>query len=102
MLKPAARIGDMHLCPQSTPGTPPLPHVGGPIMPSGTPSILIRGRPAATMGDLALCSGCPGVLDSITQGSAKVFFNGKPAARLGDGTAHGGKITAGCPDVLLG
>ena len=30
-MPPAARIGDMHVCPMVTPGTPPIPHVGGPI-----------------------------------------------------------------------
>ena len=28
--QPAARLGDMHTCPMQTPGTPPIPHVGGP------------------------------------------------------------------------
>ena len=27
---------------------------------------------------------------------------GKPAARIGDMTAHGGRITLGCPTVLIG
>jgi len=30
-MPPAARIGDMHTCPMVTPGTPPVPHVGGPL-----------------------------------------------------------------------
>ena len=30
--KPAARVMDMHTCPMQTPGTPPIPHVGGPII----------------------------------------------------------------------
>ena len=29
-MPPAARIGDMHVCPMVTPGVPPIPHVGGP------------------------------------------------------------------------
>ena len=32
---PAARVGDMHVCPMVTPGVPPIPHVGGPILPPG-------------------------------------------------------------------
>jgi len=32
---PAARAGDMHMCPMVTPGTPPIPHVGGPVLPPG-------------------------------------------------------------------
>ena len=31
--QPAARVGDMHACPMQTPGVPPIPHVGGPILP---------------------------------------------------------------------
>ena len=30
-MPPAARVGDMHVCPMQTPGLPPIPHVGGPI-----------------------------------------------------------------------
>ncbi|MBU0699830.1 PAAR domain-containing protein [bacterium] len=47
--KPAARIGDMHVCPMVTPGTPPIPHVGGPIT-MGVPTVLIGNMPAACMG----------------------------------------------------
>ena len=28
----AARLTDMHTCPMVTPGLPPIPHVGGPII----------------------------------------------------------------------
>jgi len=38
MGKPAARLGDMHMCPMVTPGLPPIPHVGGPITGPGCPS----------------------------------------------------------------
>ena len=40
-MKPAARITDMHTCPMVTPGVPPIPHVGGPILPAGCPTVLI-------------------------------------------------------------
>lgn len=93
---PAARITDMHTCPMST---GPTPHVGGPILPPGTPTVLIGGMPAATMGDMAVCTGPP---DSIIAGSATVLIGGKPAARMGDSTAHGGSITLGEPTVLIG
>ncbi|MDG5813517.1 PAAR domain-containing protein [Chitinispirillales bacterium ANBcel5] len=36
----AARMGDMHMCPMVTPGMPPIPHVGGPIV-GGCPTVLI-------------------------------------------------------------
>lgn len=99
MGKPAARVGDMHTCPMQTPGTPPIPHVGGPILPPGAPTVLIGSQPAATMGDMCTCVGPP---DSIVQGSMTVLIGGKPAARMGDMTAHGGSIVAGLPTVLIG
>jgi uncharacterized Zn-binding protein involved in type VI secretion len=99
MSKPAARIGDMHLCPMVTPGTPPIPHVGGPISGPGVPTVLIGGMPAAVLGDMCVCVGPP---DTIILGSTGVFISNKPAARMGDSCAHGGAITVGCPTVLIG
>lgn len=99
MGKPAARVGDMHVCPMVTPGLPPIPHVGGPVMPPGAPTVLIGGQPAATMGDMCTCVGPP---DSIVLGSMGVLIGGKPAARMGDMCAHGGSIILGCPTVMIG
>lgn len=98
-MPPAARITDMHTCPMVTPGVPPVPHVGGPILPPGCPTVLIGGMPAACMGDMAVCVGPP---DSIIKGSATVLIGGKPAARMGDMTAHGGSIVVGFPTVMIG
>lgn len=92
----AARAGDMHTCPMST---GPVPHVGGPIMPPGCPTVMIGGMPAARVGDMCTCSGPP---DSIVAGSATVMIGGMPAARQGDNTAHGGSIILGCPTVMIG
>jgi uncharacterized Zn-binding protein involved in type VI secretion len=99
MGKPAARIGDMHVCPMVTPGTPPVPHVGGPITGPGCPTVLIGGMPAAVMGDICTCVGPPA---TVVLGSTGVFFGGKPAARMGDQTAHGGTISVGFPTVMIG
>ena len=99
MGKPAARIGDMHVCPMVTPGVPPIPHVGGPVTGPGCPTVLIGGMPAAVMGDMCVCVGPP---DTIVLGSTGVLIGGKPAARMGDQCAHGGAITIGCPTVLIG
>jgi uncharacterized Zn-binding protein involved in type VI secretion len=96
---PAARVGDMHVCPMVNPGTPPVPHVGGPILPPGCTTVLIGGAPAARKGDLASCVGST---DAIITGSATVLIGGLPAARMGDQTAHGGTISVGCPTVLIG
>ncbi len=92
----AARITDMHVCPMVT-GV--VPHVGGPILPPGCPTVLIGGMPAARVGDMATCVGPP---DTITLGSGTVLIGGMPAARMGDLTAHGGSIVVGCPTVLIG
>lgn len=97
-MPPAARIGDMHVCPMVTPGTPPIPHVGGPIV-VGAPTVLIGSMPAARIGDMCVCVGPP---DTIAAGSATVLIAGPPAARMGDSTAHGGSIVAGLPTVLIG
>lgn len=97
-MPPAARIGDLHVCPMATPGTPPVPHVGGPIN-AGCPTVMIGFMPAARMGDMAICVGPP---DVICVGSASVMIGFKPAARMGDMTVHGGTITIGCPTVMIG
>ena len=98
-MMPASCVGDMHVCPMVTPGLPPIPHVGGPILPPGCPKVLVAGRPAARMSDMATCVGPP---DVIIKGSAKVLIGGLPAARIGDSTAHGGSIVVGSPKVLIG
>lgn len=95
---PAARITDMHTCPMVTPGLPPIPHVGGPIV-AGAPTVLIGSLPAARVGDMAVCVGPP---DSIVKGSSTVLICGMPAARMGDTMAHGGSIVLGLPTVLIG
>lgn len=95
----AARLTDMHTCPMQTPGLPPVPHVGGPIIGPGVPTVLIGKLPAAVMGDMATCVGPP---DTIIKGSTTVMIGGKPAARMGDTTAHGGSIIMCCPTVIIG
>lgn len=93
----AATLGSMHVCPLSNPG--PVPHVGGPVMGPGLPTVLIGGQPAAVVGDMCVCTGPP---DSIISGSATVLIGGKMAARMGDSTAHGGTISIGIPTVVIG
>src|SRR5262249_7935816 len=60
--QPAARVGDLQICPMVTPGVPPIPHVGGPITGPGSPLVLIGGQPAARVGDLTMCVGPPGTI----------------------------------------
>lgn len=99
MGQPAARITDMHVCPMVTPAVPPIPHVGGPILPPGCPTVLIGKMPAARLSDMAVCVGPP---DNIILGSTTVLIGKMPAARMGDSCAHGGTIVVGCPMVLIG
>jgi len=96
-MPPAARVTDMHTCPMLEAGV--VPHVGGPIMPPGAPTVLIGGLAAAVATGLATCVGPP---DTITMGSTTVLIGGLPAARMGDTTAHGGVITVGLPTVMIG
>jgi uncharacterized Zn-binding protein involved in type VI secretion len=98
-MPPAARLTDMHVCPMQTPMIPPIPHVGGPIVGPGVPTVLIAKMPAAVVGDSCVCVGPP---DTIAMGSATVMIGGKPAARLGDSTVHGGSIVVGAPTVMIG
>lgn len=95
-MPPAARVSDMHTCPMVT-GL--VPHVGGPILPPGCPTVLISFMPAARVGDMCTCVGPP---DSIVLGSMTVTIGNMQAARQLDMTAHGGIITTGCPTVIIG
>ena len=47
-----------------------VPHVGGPIMPPGCPTVLIGGQPAARMGDTCAHGG------TIVMGYPKVMIGG--------------------------
>jgi uncharacterized Zn-binding protein involved in type VI secretion len=93
---PAARLTDMHVCPMVT---VLVPHVGGPVVGPGCPTVLIGGLPAARVGDMLVCVGPP---DVIAMGAFTVLIGGMPAAQMGSLTAHGGAIVLGCPTVLVG
>jgi uncharacterized Zn-binding protein involved in type VI secretion len=97
MSQPAARVTDLHTCPMFD---GPKPHVGGPILPPGCPTVLIGNLPAARVGDMATCVGPPDTI--IPPGAPTVLIGSQPAARIGDMTAHGGVITLGCFTVLIG
>lgn len=95
-MPPAARVGDMHVCPMVT---ALVPHVGGPILPPCCPTVITGGMFQARVGDLLTCVGPP---DVIALGSFTVIVGGQPAARMGDMTAHGGVIVVGLPTVMIG
>jgi uncharacterized Zn-binding protein involved in type VI secretion len=82
-----------------TPGLPPIPHVGGPIIGPCVPTVLIGNLPAAVVSDSCVCVGPP---DTIVKGSATVLIGGKPSARMGDQCGHGGTIVLGFPTVIVG
>ncbi len=113
---PAARQGDMHVCPMCNPGTPPPPHVGGPVS-LGSTSVTIEGMPAARMGDMCICNGPP---DTIAMGATSVIIGdgGNPViigggggitkigggggmTIIGGGTASGGGGGGGGDNALL-
>jgi uncharacterized Zn-binding protein involved in type VI secretion len=81
-----------------TPGVPPIPHVGGPII-KGLPTVLSGKLPQARATDNCVCVGPP---DVIAKGSATVLVGKMPAARIGDTCGHGGTVVMGCPTVLIG
>jgi uncharacterized Zn-binding protein involved in type VI secretion len=95
-MPPAARLTDMHVCPMVT-GI--IPHVGGPIVAPGEPTVLIGFLPAARATDQAICVGPP---DMIAMGSPTVLIGSLMAARIGDPTEHGGTIVLGCFTVMIG
>jgi len=94
-VKPAARLTDAHVCPQ----TSPSPHGGGAVIGPGESTVLIENLPAACVGDSCACAGPP---NAITAGASTILVANKPAVRLGDSTAHGGAIAAGSATVLFG
>lgn len=77
---PAARLGDMHICPMMNGG---IPHPPGPIV-TGNPTVLIGGHPAARAGDVTGCG-------------AEIVM-GCPTVRIGGGRADSGSSGQSSPD----
>jgi uncharacterized Zn-binding protein involved in type VI secretion len=90
-----AQVGSLQACPVCD----PKPHVGGPVLGPGAPTVLVCGKPVALEGDRCTCTGPP----SRIQGSGStVRIAGKEVARVGNMTDHGGIILLGCPSVMAG
>jgi uncharacterized Zn-binding protein involved in type VI secretion len=93
-MPPAARVGDATAHP-------------GAIGPPGIPTVLIGGKPAATVGTPHICA-FPGVVPHppnaiVPPGCPTVLIGGRPAARVGDLTGCSAPILPpGCPTVLIG
>jgi uncharacterized Zn-binding protein involved in type VI secretion len=101
----AARLGDKAQVDADAHGCPACPHSAiGPIT-TGSPDVLVNGKPAARQGDLGAHAVCCGPnLFTIAKGSPTVYVNGKPFARMNDKTDHcggSGPITEGSPDVYI-
>lgn len=80
--QPAARILDMHVCPQVT---VLVPHIGGPLV-LGSFTVMTGNMPQSRVGDLLICIGPP---DAVAEGCPTVMV----------GMAGGG---AGLAALLMG
>ncbi len=78
---PAARVGDMHVCPMLT-GL--VPHVGGPIA-LGSFTVLVSAMPQARQSDMAVCVGPP---DLVAMGAPTVMVG------MAGGGGGGGAVGA--------
>jgi len=87
-MPPIGTIGTtMTVCPMVT---VLVPHVGGPIIGPGAPTVLTILGPVSVVGDLTTCVGPPGV---IVLGSPTVKAEGRPVTVVGMSlTAHGGTV----------
>ncbi|MGR7000669.1 PAAR domain-containing protein [Yinghuangia aomiensis] len=85
----AARVGD------------PTGHPGA-VGPPGVPTVLIGGRPAATVGTPHACSGMHPPSTLLPPGCPTVLIGGRPAARVGDIAGCGAAVVSGCPSVQIG
>lgn len=85
----AARLGDSG-----------VPHCSSFVIATGSPNVLINGRPAASVGDITTphlmpAGKCVTHVAAITSGSPRVLVNGRPLATLGS-------VIAGCTAVATG
>jgi len=95
--QPAANVTTMHVCPLIT---ILVPHVGGPILPPGVPTVLIGGMPAATVGDMATCVGPPDVI--IPPGCPTVLIGTSGGGSGGGGGGSAAAANAGAHAALVG
>jgi uncharacterized Zn-binding protein involved in type VI secretion len=80
-----AAIGDLAKCPSDAHGCPACPHTTvGPII-SGSPNVLINGRPAARVGDRGTHAACcgPNSYEIVSGGDSGVLINGRAAVLKG-------------------
>lgn len=78
---------------------------GGTILGPGVATVLIKGMPAAVVGDLHVCS-LPPVIHQPTSsvfpaGSGSVMVQGRPALRISDTCLCGAAAVVGEPTVII-
>jgi uncharacterized Zn-binding protein involved in type VI secretion len=94
MSLPAARQGDLVLCPK---------HGLGPTDRPGAREVLINGRRASALADLVACASSGAASGVIAEGAATVLAGGVPLAAQSMRTDEGGAIVGPCsPNVLIG
>lgn len=100
------RLGDRSYNARDVHGCPACIHsVIGPAI-SGSPDVLVDGKPALRVGDKGIHGVCCGTNTwQANQGSKTVLINGRGAYRCGDRSEHcGGRgyLVDGSPDVFVG
>lgn len=100
------RLGDKANVPADAHGCPACPHPAvGPAI-SGSPNVMVNGRPALRVGDTGIHAACCGTnMWTAAKGSATVLINGKSAHRMADMNQHCGgvgQLIEGSADVIVG
>lgn len=75
--------------------------MGGPVDPPCSKNVETNALGQARLGDLATCTGYA-LKDVIVEGAATILVNARYASRVKIKLWHGGAITTGSPDVMLG
>ena len=93
----AARMGDAG-----------APHCTAYVIATGSPDVLIEGKPAARTGDVSSLHKMPGGkncvphVSKIVSRTSSVFVNGRPLAQVGDPLTGCTVIAQGCVSVFVG
>ncbi len=95
-MRPVARLGDQG-----------VPHCSGFTIATGSPTVFVDLKPAASIGDTSTPHLRPGKpckphAASISSGSSTVFVNGRSLARVGDSLAGCTAVATGSSDVFAG
>lgn len=106
MGKPICIVGHRALAPADAHSCDRCPHtVHGPAL-TGSPDVLINGKPVVRMGDSGEHYGCCGANSWIAvAGSGSVYVNNRPVVRFSDLTQHcggPGAMVEGCSNLLVG